>query len=119
MGFTVSQAEATYAAGDASVDVKITDMGNFPGLAMMGLGWAMGEVDRETATGYERTTTFRGHRAYEKADDAGYAELQVLVAGRFLVEADGSGTTMDQLKGLVEAIDFDALENMRDEGRAS
>lgn len=118
MGFAVSQAEATYEGGDGSVDVKIVDMGNFPGLAMMGLGWAMGEMDRESDQGFERTVTYRGHRGYERYDNSGRdGELQVLVADRFLVEVDGSNVAMDQIRGVADDIDFGALEGMRNEGR--
>ncbi|HYE97120.1 MAG TPA: hypothetical protein VD962_13005 [Rubricoccaceae bacterium] len=118
MGFTVSHAEADYGEGDATAHVKITDMGNMPGIAMMGIGWAMGEVDRETSDGYERTTEFEGHRAFEQfSTGSNSGQLQVLVADRFLVEATGNGMEMDRIKGLVRSVNLRALNGMRDEGR--
>lgn len=118
MGFAVSMAEATYQGGDGSIDVKITDMGNFPGIAMMGLGWAMGEMDRESDSGFERTMTYRGNRGYEKYEnDSRYGQMQVLVADRFLAEATGNSVSMDQIRGVMDDIDVGALEGMRNEGR--
>jgi hypothetical protein len=118
MGFAVSFAEAEYEGDGSTVTVKVTDMGNFPGIAMMGLGWAMGEIDRESDTGYERTITYRGQRGYERYDTPGRSgQMQVLVADRFLVEGNGNNVEMDQVRSVLDDVDFGALERMRNEGR--
>src|SRR5690606_34951503 len=105
MGFAVSQAEAAYEGDEGSADVKVMDMGNFPGIAMMGLGWAMGEMDRESDQGFERTMRYRGHRGYEKYDNRSRrGELQVLVADRFLVEVDGRNVDFDQIREVADDV---------------
>jgi type II secretory pathway pseudopilin PulG len=39
-------------------------------MGMMGLAaWSIAEVDKETATGYEKTTKIDGNKAYEKYDN--------------------------------------------------
>lgn len=75
LGMAVSQAEAVYEGDDgARVEVKIVDLGNVPQIAMMGYGWALAEVDRESktntsgrwssrATGATRSTTTRTRAA--------------------------------------------------------
>ena len=120
MGFSVSSAEATYEGPDGAseVDIKITDLGAMPSLGMMGLGWTMGDVDRETSSGYERTVTFGGNRGYRKYNsDARDGEFSLVVAERFLVAVEGDGVDDAQLEAALRAVDLSALAGMRDEGR--
>lgn len=68
LGMTISKAEARYTGEDRRViDVTISDIGNASGLASLALyAWANNEIDKDSPTGYEKTTTFRGYKAYEK-----------------------------------------------------
>ena len=65
----------------------------------------------EDDAGFERTTEFEGLRAYEEVR-GDYAELQVIVAGRFLVSAEGR-VPMDTIKDLLRAHGLAALAAMR------
>jgi hypothetical protein len=113
----ISHAEADYNSDDGSksFDINITDMGNMSGLTQMAAyGWAMGEFDRETDSGYEKTTNFSGYKAYEEYNNEGkYGKLQVLVASRFIVEASGNNISMDELKGALGQIDLSKLESWK------
>ncbi len=115
MGMTVAIAEGAYSDGkQGTVDVKITDMGGTGLAGMMSAGWAMGEVDRETETGYERTTTVNGYKAMEKYDtedkDGG---IQVLVEGRFMIEIEGRNVSMDAIKAALDKIDVKKLASLK------
>ena len=121
MGFSVSQAEARYASpeGTGSFDIQIADYGAVPSAGMMGLGWTMADVDRETTDGYEKTVTLGGHRGYRSYDAAARdGELSLFVADRFLVTVSGSDVGDDQIEAALRAVDLAALAAMRDEGRA-
>lgn len=120
MGFSVSTSKAEYGQGDERVTLQISDTGGMGGLGMMGLAWFRMEFDRESDSGYERTTRFEGYPAYEKQEESGRlrSELQFIVGERFLVGAEGRGVDVDRLKRAVRAVDLDELEDMRDEGRA-
>lgn len=113
-GFTVSQAEARYNSGESSIDVKIIDTGGIGGFGMMGLAaWTMMSVDKETATGYEKTTMIEGYKGYEKYDNGSKSgEVNVLVADRYVVTLNGSGVTMDQMKEAVGSIDLKKLAKL-------
>jgi hypothetical protein len=115
MGMTVAVAEGSYEGGDSSVNIKITDMGGTGTLmGMAAAGWAMSEIDKETDTGYERTTTIDGNKAHEEYDtDDKSGETQVLVGGRFLVEVDGNSVTPEQLKSAVSKIDLKKLAGLK------
>ena len=127
MGMTISKAEAHYRGGEddgssssPSLDVTITDMGALRGMGMIGLAaWTMAEVDRETADGFERTTKYEGHPAYEtfnRSDSYRSGNIQVVVARRFLIEVAGENMDFDDVKGALQAIPLRQLEGMKDEG---
>ena len=114
MGFSLSQAEGKYKDGEASMTVNIVDTGGVGGMAMMGMAaWAMAEVDKETATGYEKTTRIDGNKAYEKYDNERQnGELGVLVGDRFVVTVTGRKVTMDQMMATLDDIDLGKLAKM-------
>jgi hypothetical protein len=118
MGMTVAVAEGRYEATDdsgSSIDIKISDMGGTGGMmSFMQYGWASAEVDRESDTGYERTTTIAGHKAMEKYDTADkHGETQILVNKRFMVEVSGSNVTADQIKEAVGKLDLSKLAGLQ------
>ncbi len=121
-GINVSQAEGNYSndAG-ASLDIKIIDMGSLSGpVAMAAASWAMADFERETDTGFERTLTYKGHKAYEKYDsgDNEY-QMNVLVADRFLIEINGYNIDQKTGRQAIDQIDLGKLEKWKDYGKES
>ena len=110
MGEMGSTAEGTYTAGDRTITLKVVDMAGVGALA--GLGAALGvEANKETADGYERTGTVDGRMRTEKwnrSDSSG--SYGTVIAGRFMVEAEGQAGSIDELKAAVAAVDQSALE---------
>jgi len=122
MGINVSEAHARYENSEgASVNVKITDMGSVSGfVGMATLAWAYADVDRETEGGYEKTTTFGGHKAFEKyTNESKEGELNIFVAKRFVVSVEGFGVEMSYLKDVAGKINLNALEAKKNEGVTS
>jgi hypothetical protein len=118
-GINVAKAEGSYRADSgANIEITLTDMGSMTGLtALAAYGWVMAEIDRETDTGYEKTTTYSGNKAHEKYDNRGqHGEIEVLVANRFVVELNGNEISMDQLKGALGKIDLGKLNGMKMQG---
>ena len=118
MGMQVSTATARY-SNDQGSDAKITitDIGSMTGLAgMAAYAWAAHEIDRETGTGYEKTTRFQGHKAVEKYDnETKWGEISVLVGDRFVVGAEGNAT-IDVLKSALGSVNLGKLESMKGQG---
>lgn len=114
MGFSVSQAQGRYEKEDASIEVEIMDTGGVGGMAMMGMAaWAMADVDKETATGYEKTTRIDGMKAFEKYDnEAKDGEINVIVGDRFIVNVKGRNVTMDQIKDTLGDLDLAKLAKL-------
>jgi len=119
-GFTVSTASALYQAeeeGYATIDIEITDTGGLGGLAGMGMAaWLSMEVDRETDNGYERTTEYEGHPAFQtfqaRDGEIGSAELNLVVEERFIVQLRGSDVSMEDVMSAAEELDLDGLADL-------
>ena len=119
MGFTISKAEAQYDTDSgANVRITITDVGAMAGVAAMATyAWAAGVIDRESETSYERSMTIKGYKGYERYDrQANSGEVQVLVAGRFVVEVNGNNMPMDAIKAAMDKVDLGKLESMKNVG---
>lgn len=119
MGMQISTANARYSNNQGSnAQVTITDIGSMTGLAgMAAYAWAATDVDRETSTGYEKTTRFSGHKAMEKYDRSSkHGEISVMVADRFVVAAEGNGVDIDALKNAVGQVNLGRLESMKNQG---
>ncbi|HEX2722757.1 MAG TPA: hypothetical protein VHM24_07560 [Gemmatimonadaceae bacterium] len=119
MGMQISNAEGRYSNDKgASMTIKITDIGSMSGLAGMATyAWAATEMDRESDTGYEKTSNFNGfksHEKYEKLSKSG--EISVLVGNRFVAEVSGSDVDMDALKNALGKLDLKKLDRMKGEG---
>lgn len=121
MGFSISEAEATYKAPDEAnrrIEIKISDFGALPSMAMMGMAWTMAEVDRESSTGYEKTVTMGGSRGFRKYNtERRSGEFSLAVADRFLVAVEGRNVDDAELERALRAVDLSALSDLRDEGR--
>lgn len=116
MGVKVSHAQARYGNGaNTRLRLKITDAGSMSGFAgMAGAAWAMVEIDRESDSGYEKTSTVNGRKMHEKwnhKDKRG--EVDMIVGGRFIVEIRGNGIEMNELKQAIAAIDLKKLEALK------
>jgi len=116
LGMTISKVEARYTGEDhRAIDVIISDIGNASGLASLALyAWTNDEIDKDSPTGYEKTTTFRGYKAYEKYNMRDHSgEIGLLIEKRFVVEAKGADVSMEELKGVLEKLDLSKLASMK------
>ena len=113
MGFNMSNAQAQYTSGDCRLDVNIADTGGM-GMAVMSMAaWSQMEVDREDKNGYERTSTFHGHKSFEKYDKSNNsAEIALIVDNRFIVTVNGNGCEMDDVKKAAGDLDLDELRKL-------
>jgi len=119
MGLNVSEAEALYYNDneDAEIKIKIVDMGSMSGFMKMGaIGWAMSDFDRETGSGFERTTRIDGHKAFEEYNnDRQRGEINIIVAERFLVEIRGRDIRFKYLKEAASDFDFGDLVDLAED----
>ena len=107
-----SSAEARYEGGDSNITLSVTDMAVAGALA--GLGGALNvQSNEQTAAGYKKTGSVDGRMTSEKWDSADNSgSYSVVFANRFMVEAKGSGTSMDVLKAAVAGVGSGPLESL-------
>jgi hypothetical protein len=111
-GFSGTNVEAQYAKGDAHLKLSITDLNAAGGFAALAGAFGV-ETSKETATGYEKMGKVDGRMTTEEWDrDSKTGKYGVLVADRFMVEADGEGADMDDLKAAVGAVGPNKLEKL-------
>ena len=119
MGMQISHANGRY-SNDAgkSMTIKITDIGSMTGLAgMAAYAWAATEIDRDSDTGYEKTSTFNGYKSHEKYDKSSKSgEISVLVGNRFVTEVSGNDVDMDAMKDALTKVDLRKLDGMKGQG---
>jgi len=119
-GMKVSQSEGKYKSedGNQNITITITDLGSMKGFASRAVfAWAFAEIDKETETGYERTTKYSGHKAFERYDtESKRGSIDVFVGERFMVETDGYNVPMELIQSAVGMVPLGELENMKGEG---
>ncbi|QJR16167.1 hypothetical protein [Usitatibacter palustris] len=115
MGVASSKALGVYEDGKgARLELEIIDIGTFTGVAAMAFNWLNVEIDKEGDDGYERTSKIAGRKAYERYSRKQRAgELDVMVAGRFVVTARGTNLDMKTFRAAVDAIDLAKLDAMK------
>jgi hypothetical protein len=116
MGMTVAYAEGTYAAeAGGNMTIKISDNGGLGGfMAFAQAGWAASEIDRESDTGFERTTTYGEHKAHEEYDNANKSgKVEILVGGRFMVEVSGNDIAWEAIQAAAKKVDLAKLSTLK------
>jgi hypothetical protein len=113
MGMKGSSANASYSDGaHAGISIEIADLGSLSGLAGLAAKFDP-KMEKETATGYERTRTVSGQLVHESYDrQAKSGETSVMVANRFSVTVRGHGVEANQLTGALQAVDMARLPKL-------
>jgi hypothetical protein len=121
MGIASSKASAVYEDGKgARIEADIIDVGTFTGVTSMAFAWINVEIDREGDDGYERTSTLSGRKAYERySKKTRSGELDVLVAGRFIVTLRGTNLDAKAFRDAIAAFDLARLDALKSNGATS
>jgi hypothetical protein len=114
MGFKGSSASARYSDGaGASINIEIADMASLSGLAGLAAKFDP-SMEKETDTGYERTTKVNGQLLHERYDRrARSGEVGTIVADRFVVSVRGDGVEAAMLTASLKQIDLSKLAAAR------
>ena len=113
MGMAGSEASATYTNGNSHLTLKVTDMGTASGFA--GLAGALNvNSSEQSGTHYKKVNTINGQMTTEEYDTATRTgDYMVMVAGRFAVDAEGSGVAMQDLKAAVGSVPQNQLNGLK------
>lgn len=104
-GLQGSNAEARYSRGDQSFSLTVTDMGTAAPFAALGRALDVHHSERRGGF-YEKIGKVDGAMTTERWDTAtSEGSYGVLVADRFMVQAEGRAGSVDDLKNAVRAVD--------------
>lgn len=115
MGVDMSRAHGDYEKGESSIDLDITDSSfNEVFLAPLTTYLASGYSER-TDDGYRKAAPVGGHPAFETWNsDSRRAQITVVVAGRFVVQATGHNVdSAEPVRALAQAVDFSRLAALK------
>lgn len=110
-GMGGSQAEARYEANGQSVRLKVADLAAAGAFAAMASTFKV-ESSQENDQGYEKSGLIDGRYTMEKWNKDGNGSYGVLLADRFLIEAEGNAPDIGTLKALVGSVDAGKLEGL-------
>ncbi len=109
-GFDFGNAKAVYAKGDARITLSLTDTGAIGALAALGSAFGA-NASEETATSYSKMGQVDGRMTMEEFNrETKAGKFSVFVGDRVMVEAEGAGATVDDLKAAVGALDLGQVE---------
>ena len=109
-GFDFGNAKAVYAKGGTSITLSLTDMGAIGALAALGSAFGA-NASEETATSYSKMGQVDGRMTMEEFNrETKAGKFSVIVGDRVMVEAEGSGASVDELKSAVGSIDLGSVE---------
>lgn len=109
MGAAGSRAEGTYEANGKDIQLSVTDMSALG--AISGIAAAMGvENHKQDADSYEHTATVNGNLVSEKWNKSSKeGSYTTTIDKRFMIEAEGTVDSIDQLKAAAASIDTSRL----------
>jgi len=108
-GMSFASAEGVYVKGDTRISLSLMDLGSMGALAALGSAFGVNAAE-ETETSYSKVGQVDGRMTTEEFNrETGAGRYGTLVGTRIMVDAQGTGATMEELKAAVHAVDLDAL----------
>ena len=95
---------------DPQVTIEIVDYAAAPEMGNAMTAWQQMEVDRESDTGYEKTTKVKEQPAFETYQNEGKSgQIQIWVSSRFYLNVHTTNLTAEQVKKLAESLPIEKL----------
>ena len=117
--FVISQATAEYQkpeGGDnaPSVHIELIDYGGAAGMGEAIAAWSKMEVDKDSDSGYERTTKVKGHPAFETYQNEGKSgQLQIWVNNRLYLNVQTTNISVDDFKKLGDSLPVEKIAELK------
>jgi hypothetical protein len=113
MGISASTAKATYASGERTLTLEITDTGGLAGLAAVA-GWAGMTMDKESDGKVEKVYKDGARTVHEEyRKDGSHGEVTVILANGVVVGSEGSQVDVDTLRKGLAGLDLGRIEAMK------
>ena len=115
MGMSFSHVETEYTKNGLTVRLEIVDTALIPMLTMPFSMAASGAMNEKSAEGFKRGTTVNGSPGWEEwTNDGKNGDVNVLVAGRFIVHGSGSDLPgLEPIKEIMTAVAMTRLAALK------
>lgn len=112
LGF--SHALGIYEKGDRRIEVQVLDSGSKKLILSTVAAWySLSNVDEQSKTSMEKSTTIQGFPAIERMDKTeATAEVSAVVKDRFIVMIVGHNVTLQDLRKVMDGFDLKKLESL-------
>jgi Yip1 domain len=115
-GFNFGTAKAVYSKGDERITLSLIDMGAMGAFAALGNAFGA-NASEETDTSYSKIGPVDGRMAIEEFNrETKAGKFAIIVGERVMVEAEGAGASIDDLKSAVGTVDLDNVETLAEAG---
>lgn len=113
MGFKMSTAEAEYEEGDQLLEVSVVDFAGVSMILASAAAWSSVEIDKESDTGYERTTMIDGYKAFEEYDNQRKeGQVSIIAEDRYIITVEGRNIEEGALREALDAVSIDQLKSL-------
>ena len=117
-GFKVSTLKGDYREDDKRIEIEVVDIGGIGGAFLAMAPWAKFEVDKETSSGYEKSSTYKGHKVFEKYNTKrNNGEFNAIIDNHFIVSIKGRNVDMEDMKHAFDDINLRKLIRMGEKAR--
>lgn len=115
MGMSMSSTEANYTNGDQRITLEITDTALSPIILMPITMMTKAGFEERSDDGYKKASPIGAYPGYEEWDKSSkHGEVTMIVADRFVVNADGRNVpSTDVVKQLVQAVNAAKLATLK------
>jgi hypothetical protein len=115
MGMSFSRVDTEYTKGAITVRLEILDTALIPMLVMPFSMAASGSMNEKSSDGFKRGTTINGSPGWEEwTNDGRNGDVNVLVAGRFIVHGSGSDLPgLEPIKDIMAAVPMSGLAALK------
>jgi hypothetical protein len=113
MGFKMSTAQAEYGDGDQSLEVSVVDFAGVSMILASAAAWSSVEIDKETESGYERTTMIDGYKAFEEYDGKRKeGQVSIIAEDRYIITVEGRNIEEGALREALDAVSISKLKGL-------
>jgi hypothetical protein len=107
----MSMSKTSYRDGDKRIRLEVVDAALAQMMFIPFTAFLSANYSERSSDGYKKGTTVKGEPAFEDVSTKNdTAELTVVIGKRFIVNAHGNrGTSIENVRGLVEQMDFGKL----------
>lgn len=114
MGLSMASVEAAYGQDGRQIEVKVVDVGAVPALAVGMMAWSATTMERETQDSVEKVYQREGMSIKEEyRKDGRSAELTLALPNGLLLEIEGEGMGIDEVKAALGKLDLKRLAGLK------